>query len=327
MHLVARQIRPDDIETVLRICCPGSDTDLEMAQRVRDEWNALWSNGVNLGVAVEDLEARQQPHVVGLLWAIFIEDDFLKEALTNKDPFIVSRVASLCRQGRSPLLEEEDLAIRNAGSGLNMLICNLGWEGEDHKVYPAANIRSFVVNAFVERHGGYRLQHLIGELGGIELLELATKSGCTVLNEYRDWTLENNMVDHPRRPFLVGASRPQALQSENYWMVRMFTYFPPRFFFTISQRAILLFARDGYTDTEIADELGTTSDAVKKRWAGIYERVAAVLPGLLPESPTGGRGAEKRRALLAHLRDRPEELRPFERRPSHLHEEAVALRR
>jgi len=51
MHLVARPLKQDDIESVLRICWPGSDTDREMAQKIRDDWDSFWKNGVNLGVA------------------------------------------------------------------------------------------------------------------------------------------------------------------------------------------------------------------------------------------------------------------------------------
>jgi hypothetical protein len=108
--------------------------------------------------------------------------------------------------------------------------------------------------------------------------------------------------------------RERGIHSGNFWLQRMFTYFPPKFFFTGPQREALIMAREGYTDVEIAQALGVSVDSVKKRWASIYERVKEVLPTLLPDSPSGGRGTEKRRAVLQHLRDRPEELHPYSRR-------------
>jgi hypothetical protein len=98
--------------------------------------------------------------------------------------------------------------------------------------------------------------------------------------------------------------------------MRIFSYTPPRFHLTAGQRLILVRALDGATDIEIAEGLKVSPDAIKKRWSAIYARVEEVMPGLLPEAAapreSGSRGTEKRRALLAYLRRRPEELRAFE---------------
>jgi DNA-directed RNA polymerase specialized sigma24 family protein len=202
----------------------------------------------------------------------------------------------------------------NAGDGVNMLVAYMGWEGPDYHAPPAPSLRAVVVNAFADRHGGNRLKWLLGEVGGPQLLDLTTRAGCRIHNDYETWASAHGMADAPKRPYLMGVSREVALQVENQWITRMFTYFPPRFHFTEPQRRILVLAREGYTDAEIGAEISVSPDAVKKRWGAIYDRVEEVFPHLLPESPLGGRGAEKRRALLAHLRERPEELRPYDRR-------------
>jgi|SRR5665213_613462 len=64
--------------------------------------------------------------------------------------------------------------------------------------------------------------------------------------------------------------------------------------------------------------LGTSLPAVKKIWVSIYRRVEECLPELVPDLlpsdiPAAGRGREKRRHLLAYLREHPEELRPVSR--------------
>ena len=68
-------------------------------------------------------------------------------------------------------------------------------------------------------------------------------------------------------------------------------------------------------DEHLAGALGTSLPAVKKTWVSIYCRVEDHLPSLVPESvqsdsTAGVRGREKRRRLLAYLREHPEELRP-----------------
>ena len=56
---------------------------------------------------------------------------------------------------------------------------------------------------------------------------------------------------------------------------------------------------------------GLDADAFWRGMAGIYARFAQAFPGRLAVNRDGSRGAEKRRTLLAYLRDRPEELRPY----------------
>ncbi|MES1227329.1 MAG: hypothetical protein ABUL72_01580, partial [Armatimonadota bacterium] len=129
-----------------------------------------------------------------------------------------------------------------------------------------------------------------------------------------DGALVPDMANKDEQPSLVGTTREQALASENLWLFRMFSYHPPRLFFTEPQRQILLLAREGYTDNEIAAKIDVNPDAVKKRWVAIYERVESVFPDLLPNSPASGRGSEKRRILIARLKERPEELRAFDRK-------------
>jgi hypothetical protein len=176
---------------------------------------------------------------------------------------------------------------------------------------PAPNLRAMVCNAFAERHGGNRHRFIFGEARGEPFVELAFRSGFRVLNDYSQWAERHPSL--PIRPYVVGVSRQEALTKENQWLLRLFTYYPPRFHFTSYQRQILLLAREGYTDNEIAALVGARPEAIKKRWSGIYDRVHEIFPNLLPSNGPSKRGQEKRRALLAHLRDRPEELRPYVR--------------
>ena len=98
-------------------------------------------------------------------------------------------------------------------------------------------------------------------------------------------------------------------------VARLFVYTPPRFYFKPREQALLWHALLDKTDEETAAALGLTVAAVKKRWAGIYDRVADIAPTLFPDAPEAGpahRGQEKRRHLMRYLRLHPEELRPVE---------------
>jgi hypothetical protein len=82
---------------------------------------------------------------------------------------------------------------------------------------------------------------------------------------------------------------------------------------------LLSCALSGATDEQLAGTLGTSLATVKKMWVSIYNRVEDRLPALIPDrlqtdASAGSRGREKRRGLLAYLREHPEELRPVSRR-------------
>ena len=77
---------------------------------------------------------------------------------------------------------------------------------------------------------------------------------------------------------------------------------------------MLLRALHSGTDEELAASMDVSLPTVKKMWLSVYRRVAKTLPALgtddaEPDASTR-RGKEKKRRLLAYLREHLEELRP-----------------
>ncbi|MFZ4508907.1 MAG: hypothetical protein ACOYON_14555 [Fimbriimonas sp.] len=312
MHLVTRTLRREHFSEVFRLCHPLISPGTPEAERVQLDWNTLWDHGYVLGLVIEDM-AVQPAQVRGLMVTTFVRQEIYHEAKRAREPQLLKRLFARARAGEDIFEKEANIGQRNAEDGLTLLVCYIGWEGDDYRTEKAATLRSVVTNAYADRHSGFHLHSVIGEIGGPKLLDLANRIHLIMLNSYDEWATQNNQLEAPKRPYLVGTDRHEALLTENHWLTRLFTYMPPRFMFTPTQQQVLLLARAGQTDNEIADELNISLDAVKKRWSSIYVRAQEVLPGLLPEQPHIGRGVEKRRALLTHLRERPEELRPYVR--------------
>lgn len=313
VHLVARPLTPDDYSAMVRLCHPEVDFEVDPGC-YREEWDTIWECLNPSGIILENMAVPGEPEPMAIFMGAFIRDDILEECIHSPSPYCVKQMAEQCRKGRILAVSHREVAAANVEHGLNLYIIYFGWDGLFQSTSASASLRGATAQAYADRFGGHRLRYIIGELSGAKLRDMSVRYGVRVLNDFRQWAARNAMLESAYRPYLVGIDREEGIESGNLWLVRLFTYYPPRFHFTDSQRKILLLARDGYTDTEIAAELGATADAVKKRWVGIYDRVHHVLPNILPESPKGGRGAEKRRALLAHLRDRPEELRPYDTR-------------
>jgi hypothetical protein len=85
----------------------------------------------------------------------------------------------------------------------------------------------------------------------------------------------------------------------------------PQFGFTRGEQQLLEVCMEGADDALASKSLFVSLPAIKRRWAKIFDRVASVRPDLCPSPENGTRGIQKRQRVLAHVRDHPEELRPF----------------
>ena len=122
-----------------------------------------------------------------------------------------------------------------------------------------------------------------------------------------------------KRPHLIGLSREIEMRTPGSLVGMLFSYEAPHFGFSVSEQRLLLAALRGGTDEELADGLGISLSAVKKAWRGIYDRVAAEMPDIIPARSAAGshareRTREKKRHLMAYLQAHPEELRPHSRK-------------
>jgi hypothetical protein len=114
---------------------------------------------------------------------------------------------------------------------------------------------------------------------------------------------------------LWGMTRDEARRTMPGTTARhLFEWQPPRFTLTASQRRLLWQALFHEDDEALACALEVSPHGLKKLWRGIYQRIADVAPDFFGDAGSaddGKRGPEKRRQVLAYVRQRPEELRPW----------------
>jgi hypothetical protein len=255
----------------------------------------------------------------GVGFSVFVTDKFLAEAKTPPLFWLGPEIARRVARGDSPLLTEKQVADANSGGGLNVVVCQTGFD-PDNMDRPEATV--VAATSFIENHRGFRLNetvvqaesanHLAGVLNFGALLYSHTDGG------YRGLKRPNHQ-QIATQPHLAGTTRETATRHMGSWLASLYLCGGPRLGFSRSEQRLLLAALDGKTDEELSDALGISLFAVKKFWRAIYTRAADGLPGLVPraeseEAPVQNRGKEKRRPLLAYLREHPEELRPFSRK-------------
>ncbi|MGA9883897.1 MAG: hypothetical protein WBQ34_09285 [Candidatus Acidiferrales bacterium] len=248
--------------------------------------------------------------------SVFVTDDFMWQV--KKPPLVWSgfELATRILQGRSPVLSERQLREANSKEGLNLIV----WEAIPQTGFEKrADIYHLMVTSFIEVHRGYRLKEMItSPVESVERLQWALDAGGLLWNPSAgryDRCPERKYRDLVNQPHVIGVTRDAEFARPGTWVGTLFDYHPPKFGFSRSEQAMLWRALDGGTDASLSKELGVSLPTVKKMWLSVYRRMGDHIPELNHDSSPADatairRGKEKKRHLLAYLRNHPEELRP-----------------
>ena len=297
MFLCARNIHAGDVETMIRLFLPSAWHSKGEQDRERERWQRLWAAELPEGIVMEDLSEAGDARAVGVMVAAPTLPQIADRIAAPGGPHLLDGLADAAEAGAGRS-DEAAIGRANAAQGVDLLVCWVGYGDTPRPFEALTKIRGHLFAAFIELMGGNRLRRISFEAPSEKAVEWFDGYGFERLRE------EDGAV-------VLSITREVAIASDDLSNQRFFSYEPPILGFSSAQRAILRLARQGYTDQEIASLLGRTTDSVKKRWGGIYARFAAAFPDRLPVGREGSRGAEKRRTLLAYLKDRPEELRPY----------------
>ena len=270
------------------------------------------------GVFVSNNGSRSEIAFIGI--SVIVHDDFIKEMKTPPHFWVGPELVRRFLQGQRPWLTAKEVEKANSNGGLNLLcLDNCALPGLESD----SELHTTIMDAFIAIHRGYFWKELIAnQPESLERAEFLLSTGGQIWNastgKYEN-RLGSDEIDFLNQPRIVGTARNDNGHGpwSGRWVARLFDYQPPIFGFTNAEKRLLSSATSGLTDGEIASALNVSLSAVKKSWLSIYGRVSAQTPDLFARSedasPTNGkRGPEKRRCLLTHLRDHPEELRPLQ---------------
>jgi hypothetical protein len=152
------------------------------------------------------------------------------------------------------------------------------------------------------------------------LVEVTSATEIEIAKSFQVWKLLSTLEDYHRRNPGNSWNRDRALfaielAGGHSFEVKVGHNREPILGLRNSDQELLEAALRGTTDIELSVELGLKLPALKKRWASVFNRVAAAKPDLLPGIDDNldrqTRGRQKKHRLLAYIREHPEELRPF----------------
>lgn len=284
-----------------------------------------WRNLLCLAASTQNvIERLDQKHakIVGFGVSVFIRDAFIHEIKTPPLRWVGPELTKRAIGRDSPVLTDDEVREANSGKGLNSLV----WAGISAvEIALKPELLHLMVGGFIESHRGFLLNEMISaQADSVEQLAGAVEAGGLYWNP--DHQKYEKLPPEPleafvTRPHFIGITRELQRERPGSWVSMLFDYCPPRFGFSPSEQQLLLKALMSFhgTDEELAAGLDLSVPTVKKMWGSIYRRVADCNPELVPdsalaESGTHERGREKRRSLLAYMREHPEELRLHSRK-------------
>lgn len=287
---------------------------------LRKAWfRLLASDAMLTGVFEETEGGRIRPWCVGV--SVIVTDDFLAELKKPPLSWVGPELARRVARDESPLLSARGLCEANMADGLNLVV----WEGCIRAGYEdRPELFHHIMDGFLDSHRGYLWKEIVASSAeSVDRLERTLYSGGRLWDpaagRYLE-AVERDLREVVGEPHIVGMTRDLARARQSQWVDALFHYRPPQVGFSRAEQQLLLRAlrNEAGTDQELAAALRVSIPTVKKMWLSIYCR-AAGLPELAPdggepERELAHRGKEKRRRLLAYLRDRPEELRPLSRK-------------
>jgi DNA-binding CsgD family transcriptional regulator len=313
-----RTLLPGDGKSIARLMRKVTPLDDKLDRNLAKVLDDLLEEERLIGGLIEDYDAAGARTVVAATLSAFVPPEFREAYLDRPWPCLTNWLLLRCLKGDSGLfLDRPERAQGNLASGLDLVMLDYIQTPMDFTSPEGRRIMTVFFPFFLSIHRGYNLNSMIVEAGAI-YEQMALSAGFRL---YKPLDLD---TDPPAEPVPTGASAKRAVYFFQRDMIAdtppstpvsaVFTYLPPRFRFTAGEQRTLLRAIDGLTDEEIAGTLDVSRDAVKQTWRSIYDHVIQVMPDLVDRgqmvSGEGSRGQEKRRRIVAYVRDNAQELRP-----------------
>jgi hypothetical protein len=318
MGLRHRPMRKKDVTACVEIIAAHPVVGPRYRARGRTDlyqaWLRLLGSEAMQAVIFEESEGSQVT-VGGFGISVVVTDDFVREL---KAPTVFWHGPELARRvlwGVSPVLSEKQVREGNSKEGLNLVV----WESLPRSGFDKrADMYHLMVASFIEVHRGFLWKEMITtQMESVERLHWALNAGGLLWNPSArryEHCPEAKYQEVIRRPHMIGVTRDIEFGRHGSWVGTLFDYHQPKCGFSRREQRLLLSALSGGTNDEVSDKVGVSRATVKNTWRSIYNRAISGLPELFLEDTQEKRGKEKRRRLLAYLRDHPEELRPISRK-------------
>jgi hypothetical protein len=314
-RLRSRPLRAHDLPECLKLLPPYLSFDAAERERVARWWEQVVDAPGLISGVMEDMALAPGQRIQG--WGVsIIAPPVLVERLDllgTPSAHLAQRAYRDLIDGRAALLDDREVAQQNGRGEPVLLILHFTLQrGADFSDPYAQKVIALANDGFRAFHDGYQWRTMVYE-NSASTTAFAVQSGFHPVRFADEPRLEG--LSPERRPALFMLTREQARRTMPGTPARnAFEWQPPRFRFNAAQRRLLRNALFDESDEALMALQGVSTHGLKKLWRGIYERIDDAEPEFFGDSggaDEGKRGPEKRRQVLAYVRQRLEELRPW----------------
>lgn len=303
-----------DIAECFELLPPWLGMDRQPVAELMQLWDWFVDEPSLLSGVIEDLALPAGKRIQAWGVTLIVPKSLVQALALDGQPraFIARRVYSALRDGSFKPMTDRELGVENARGELTMMILHFSQRDHDIDNPYVQDVITAANDTFRIFHDGFNLRAVYYETG--EINDLVAVASGFIRRQYAN-PEELQALPRQHQPAFFGLTREQAKSLLPGSPARnCFQNQPPLFTFSASQRRLLWFALFDDSDDALMPMLDVSVHGLKKLWRGIYERIEDRMPEFFGDPGSGDegkRGPEKRRQVLAYVRQRPEELRPW----------------
>jgi hypothetical protein len=312
-HFSWRKTKANDLVECLRLHPAKNGAELAGASAAQKAWQELLRMDHATRSAVVEKKLKEKVEIVGFGLAAFVKKSFYDAEVASPSPGLNARIIQSVVQGKPVVATFEEVREANTRGDLRQVVLDTSWKRESLDPEQVDEVRVVLGRAYMELFAGYRFSGILSELvDAIDFWHIRGHSTFQISDRF-----EAYRAAHPESPWNADRALAKVtledIRNDPGTVAAGLFYHrdEPQFGFARGEQALLEAALEGVDDGQAAKALFVSVAAIKRRWANIFDRVAAVRPDLCPPGGVGTRGVQKRQRVLGYVRSHPEELRPF----------------
>ena len=278
-----------------------------------DLWSRIHNEPPVRTTIMEDLALPVGQRIQGWGCGFVLPDEWVERETLDGSPaaYLGRRLYADLHAGRFRLLADAQIGVLNAQGRIRFFNFYIQRQTDLQDPY-VQSVFNIANEAFRFSASGYKYQAMYFETSLHEVPAIVAAGF-----RRRPYSNEQSLEHLPAhaRPAFLSVTREESLAILPGTTIRhVFEHHPPLFQLSASQRQLLWLAMFDESDAYLTARLDVSVHGLKKLWRGIYERIEDRMPEFFGDTvgaDDGRRGPEKRRQVLAYLRQRPEELRPW----------------
>ncbi|MFC4309145.1 hypothetical protein ACFPN2_08645 [Steroidobacter flavus] len=308
-----RPVTRPDLDECIGMLPPWLGLDPATTQALPRLWEQLVGEPSVITAVIEDL-ALPAERIQAWGVTMILPKQQVQELRLDDEPqaFLARRIYRSLLDGRFRPMTDREIGLENAAGELTMLILHFSARQFGPESPYGPSLIATANDTYRTFHYGYQVRAIYYETNATDDYAAA---GSGFLRRRLSNEADLTALPLELRPAYFGLTREQAWNQVPGPPARNnFEHQPPLFCFSASQRRLLWLALFDESDEALMPVLDVSVHGLKKLWRGIYDRIEDRMPSFFGDaagSDDGKRGPEKRRQVMAYVRQRLEELRPW----------------